>query len=119
MFQCVLKYIDTYNKSKIADEEALIAVKCLSEIVHPFDGDLLPFPSLTNKSSLAMPLSNDVNECPQDITVRDTIGKMLLQFRDATEFIVKSALSKNIELAIYSLRVRKISTSSRSWTTQD
>ncbi|KAL9654808.1 hypothetical protein ABK040_008601 [Willaertia magna] len=64
------------SEKKLTQKLASNCFKALSDMVHPINGEIFPFPSIyPNENSL----SADVTECGQDTSVRAVIAKALLK----------------------------------------
>jgi fused-like protein len=81
---------------------SLQALESISEIVHPVEGEVLPFPAVI--SDAVQKLSDSVSECPQDVTVRHTVATILLQ-RTFVPKVIEYLSSKDTKPRIFALRI--------------
>jgi serine/threonine protein kinase len=107
-YPSVVRCLDYMNKQtqkvNIANLKllSLQALEAISEIVHPVEGEVLPFPAVI--SDPVQNISDAVTECPQDVTVRHTVAAILLQ----KYFVPKVAeylSSKDTKSRIFALRI--------------
>jgi hypothetical protein len=78
-------------------------VQCLSAIVYPVEDEIIPFPGLVNDG--VNNISDELNDCPQDITVRAEVSKALT---GKVNIIANLVSTKDEKLRIAALRVSTI-----------
>ncbi|KAL0478209.1 serine/threonine-protein kinase TIO [Acrasis kona] len=77
------------------------ALQSIAEIVHPVEGEILPFPMSGDSSQN---VSDAIDECPQDVSVRYTIATILLQ-KSFVPRVVEFLSTKDSKQRILALRI--------------